>query len=113
MKISVMRPVTFMIFSLFTLFTLPFPARAQSPSHITYEVYALSYGVYPNYPTSSFVAGADKTRKTDAQMMFWLIKGPGGKNILVDAGCYHDRFVKGQGLKDFIKPSEALTKLGL
>jgi len=59
------------------------------------------------------VAGADKSRKADLQMMIWLIKGPGGKNILVDTGCYHDRFVKGQGIKEFIKPSEALAKIGL
>jgi glyoxylase-like metal-dependent hydrolase (beta-lactamase superfamily II) len=103
----------FVVFSLCSLFSLLPVAQAQSPSHNIYEVYALSYGIYPNYPTASFVVGADKTRTTDAQMMFWLIKGAGGKNILVDAGCYHDRFVKGHGLKDFIKPSDALAKLGL
>ncbi len=108
-----MRPVMFVIFSLFTLFTPSLSARAQSPSHITYEVYALSYGVYPGYPVSALVAGADKSRKIDLQMMIWLIKGPGGKNILVDAGCYHDRFVKGHGLKDFIRPSKTIAKLGV
>ena len=108
-----MRPGVCVIFSLLALFTPSLSARAQSPSHITYEVYALSYGVYPGYPVSALVAGADKSRKTDLQMMIWLIKGPGRKNILVDAGCYHDRFVKGHGIKDFIKPSEALAKLGV
>jgi glyoxylase-like metal-dependent hydrolase (beta-lactamase superfamily II) len=92
---------------------MPPAALAQSTSRGTYEVYAISYGIYPDYSTSSLVAGADKTRKTDVQMMVWLIKGPGGRNILVDTGCYHDRFVKGEHLKDFIKPSEALSKLGL
>jgi len=79
----------------------------------TYEVYALSYGIYPAYSVSALVAGADKTRKIDLQMMIWLLKGPGGKNVLVDTGCYHDKFVKGLGIKDFIKPSETLVKLGL
>jgi hypothetical protein len=77
-----MRPAVFITFSLTTIFTLALSAPAQSTTHATYEVYALSYGVYPGYPTSPFVAGADKTRKTDAQMMMiWLIKGPGGRNI--------------------------------
>jgi glyoxylase-like metal-dependent hydrolase (beta-lactamase superfamily II) len=89
------------------------PARAQSTTNAVYEVYALSYGVYPDFPVSALLAGADKTRKTDLQMMIWLIRGPGGKNILVDTGCYHDRVVKDRGIKSLIKPSEAVAKLGL
>jgi glyoxylase-like metal-dependent hydrolase (beta-lactamase superfamily II) len=111
MKINSMRLFVSVPFLLLTLFTLS--ARAQSSSQINYEVYALGYGIYPDYPTSSFVVGADQTRKTDAQMMIWLIKGSNGRNILVDAGCYHEKFVKGHGLKEFIKPSETLAKLGL
>ena len=91
----------------------PLPASAQTGTKTNYEVYAISYGVYPEYPTSSFVVGADKTRKTDAQMMFWLIKGPNNKNILVDAGCYHPNVAQCKGIKDFIKPSDALAKVGL
>jgi len=101
----------FLLFAL--LMTLPSATASQSTTQAIYEVYAISYAVYTNYPTSSFVADADKIRKTDAQMMFWLIKGASGKNVLVDAGCYHERFVKGHGLKDFIKPTAALAKLGL
>ena len=86
---------------------------AQGQSHPTYEVYALSYGVYPDFPVSALLAGADKTRKIDLQMMIWLIKGPGGKNILVDTGCYHENVVKGKGIKDLIKASDAVAKLGL
>src|SRR5215831_19077137 len=88
-------------------------SRAQTAAPNTYEVYAISYGVYPGYPVSSLLAGADKNRKIDLQMMVWLLKGPGGKNVLVDTGCYRDRLVKGLGIKDFVKPSDALVKLGL
>lgn len=103
-----MRPVVLAILSFASLLTMPLSAQSAS-----YEVYAISYGIYPGYPTSSLVAGADKARKTDVQMMVWLIKGPGGRNILVDTGCHHDRLVKEKHLKDFIKPSNALSKLGL
>jgi len=108
-----MRPFVLVTLSLFALLIMPLPARSQSASAAVYEVYAISYGVYPDFPVSALLAGADKSRKADLQMMFWLIKGPGGKNILVDTGCYHDKVVKGRGIKDFIKPSDAIAKLGL
>jgi glyoxylase-like metal-dependent hydrolase (beta-lactamase superfamily II) len=90
------------------------PAFAQNkPSTPTYEVYAISYGVIPDFPVSGLVAGADRSRKLDIQMMVWLLKGPNGANILVDSGFYRDKFFKQWKVKDFIKPSEALAKVGL
>ena len=99
--------------SLIILMTLPVSARTQNAAGATYEVYALSYGVYPNFPVSGLIAGADKDRKMNLQMMVWLIKGPNGKNILVDTGCYHENVVKGKGIQSLIKASEAIAKLGL
>jgi glyoxylase-like metal-dependent hydrolase (beta-lactamase superfamily II) len=101
-----------LILSLLVLMMLPVSAMAQTTTP-TYEVYALSYGVYPNFPVSALLAGADNNRKIDLQMMIWLIKGPGGRNILVDTGCYHENVVKGKGIKNLIKASEAVAKLGL
>ena len=88
------------------------PGSTQNPTP-KYEVYALSYGVYPNFPVSGLIAGADKDRKINLQMMVWLIKGPGGKNVLVDTGCYHENVIKGKGIQNLIKASEAIAKLGL
>jgi len=113
MRIHLIRRVVLVTFSLVTLCTLPISALPQSATHTDYEVYALTYGLFPNYSISNLVAGADKDRKIDLQMMIWLIKGTGGKNILVDTGCYHDKFVKGLGIKNFINPSETLAKLGI
>ena len=73
-----MRASLLLILPLFIIFT-PELSSAQDQTHPTYEVYALSYGVYPDFPVSALLAGADKTRKIDLQMMIWLIKGPGGK----------------------------------
>ena len=90
------------------------PAFAQNkPSTPTYEVYAISYGVIPDFPVSGLVAGADPSRKLDIQMMVWLLKGPNGANILVDSGFYRDKFFKQWKVKGFIKPSEALARVGL
>jgi glyoxylase-like metal-dependent hydrolase (beta-lactamase superfamily II) len=102
-----------LILSLLVVMVLPVSAMAQAAANPSYEVYALSYGVYPNFPVSALLAGADKDRKIDLQMMIWLIKGPGGRNILVDTGCYHENVVKGKGIKNLIKASEAIAKLGL
>src|SRR5262249_22435538 len=78
-----------------------------------YEVYAISYAVIQDFPVSALVAGADRSRKMDIQMMFWLIKGPGGKNIIVDCGFYREKFLKQWKTRDFVKPSEAVAKAGL
>jgi glyoxylase-like metal-dependent hydrolase (beta-lactamase superfamily II) len=102
-----------LILSLLVVMVLSVSAMAQNTAGATYEVYALSYGVYPNFPVSALVAGADKDRKIDLQMMIWLVKGSGGRNILVDTGCYHENVVKGKGIKNLIKASEAIAKLGL
>jgi len=88
------------------------PSVTQTQPKTNYEVYALSYGIYPEFPVSGLLAGADKTRKIDLQMMIWLVRG-GRKNILVDTGCYHENVVKGKGIKDLIKASDAVAKLGL
>lgn len=105
-----MRIVQFATLSFVTLCTIT--SLAQTPSKTNYEVYALSYGVFPNYAVSNLIAGADRNRKLDLQMMIWLIKGP-GKNILVDTGCYHEKVIQGKNIRNFIKPSETLAKLGM
>lgn len=100
-------------FALLALSVASPPARAQDAAKPVYEVYALSYGVYPEFPVSALLAGADEARKTDLQMMFWLIRGPGGKNILVDTGCYREKVLKGRAVRSLVKPTEAVAKLGL
>jgi glyoxylase-like metal-dependent hydrolase (beta-lactamase superfamily II) len=95
------------------LLLLLFASTLQAQTPPKYEVYALSYATFPDFPVADLVQGADKDRKLDLQMMIWLIKGPNGKNILVDSGCYHDPLVTGNGLQNFIKPSDTIAKLGL
>jgi len=85
----------------------------QRTSTPTYEVYAISYAVIPDFPVAGLVAGADRTRKLDIQMMVWLLKGSNGANILVDSGFYRDKFFRQWKVKDFVKPSEAISKVGL
>lgn len=85
----------------------------EKPSKPTYEVYAISYGIIPDFPVASLVAGADRSRKLDIQMIVWLLKGSNGANILVDSGFYRDKFFKQWKVRDFVRPSEAIGKVGL
>ena len=99
-----------MVFATTLLASVLARENTQKP---TYEVFAISYGVIPDFPVASLVAGADRSRKIDIQMMVWLLKGSNGSNILVDTGFYRDKFFKQWKVNDFIKPSEAIAKAGL
>ncbi len=90
------------------------PAAAQTAKPpVTYEVYAVRYATIAGFPTRGLIAGADSSRHTDIAMMVWLLRGSDGRNVLVDAGFYRDKFVQRWKPRDFLTPSEALAKLGL
>jgi glyoxylase-like metal-dependent hydrolase (beta-lactamase superfamily II) len=85
---------------------------ASAQSNPQYQVYAIRYATIPGFPVAELVAGADPARKLDITMWIWLVKG-NGRNILVDAGFYHERFFRDWQVNDFIRPSDAIGKLGL
>ncbi len=78
-----------------------------------YEVYAVRYGTLLAYPTSELIPDADSSRRTDAAMMVWLLKGPGKRTVLVDAGFYRDEFTQRYQLEGFRKPSAAIEAFGV
>ncbi|HEX5082427.1 MAG TPA: N-acyl homoserine lactonase family protein [Blastocatellia bacterium] len=111
MKTTMLRKILFLV--ALSVLSIDADSEAQSQEKPVYEVYAISYGVISDFPVSSLVAGADPSRKMDIQMMVWLLKGPGGRNILVDSGFYRDKFFKQWKIKDFVKPSEAVARFGV
>ena len=86
------------------------PLAAQTKPE--YEVYATRYATIPQFSVAGLVAGADRSRKLDIAMMVWLVRGA-GRNILVDSGFYHEQFFKQWHVTDFVKPSDALQRVGL
>jgi glyoxylase-like metal-dependent hydrolase (beta-lactamase superfamily II) len=97
------------------LFLLAALAGAQLPSPPAkprYEVYAIRYATIRDFQVSGLVAGADRSRKMDIAMTVWLVQG-NGRRILVDAGFYRDQFMKQWKPVDYVKPSEAIARLGL
>jgi len=86
-------------------------ARRATPP--VYEVYALRYATLPAFRVSALIAGVDTSRRMDIAMMVWLIKGPDGRNILVDAGFHRDDFVNRWHPTGFMPPSEATARAGV
>jgi len=90
-------------------FSIAIVAQTAIPK---YEVYAVQYAVLPHFPVSALVAGADRERRLDIAMMFWVLKG-GGHTVLFDSGWYRGRLLQQWKPQQFIKPSEAVGKLGI
>ena len=59
-----------------------------------YEVYAVRYATMPDFPVAAPVEGAEPGGTLDIAMTFWVLKGPGGRTVLVDAGFYRSQFLK-------------------
>ncbi len=88
-------------------------ADTSAPGTTEFEVYAVRYATSPGFAVSSLVAGADATRKIDIPFMIWVLRGSNGRNVLVDAGSYKGPVFKSWNLIDFVKPSVAISKIGL
>jgi len=100
------RITRFVLISTFCFLPSAFP---QAPK---YEVYAVRYATIPAFPVADLVQGADKTLKLDIAMMVWLVRG-NGHTILVDSGFYRPQVYKGFTVKDFVRPDEAVARLGV
>ena len=86
------------------------PVAAPEPPN--WQVFAIRYATVHAFPVRYLVAGADTTRTTDIAMMFWLLKGPEGRRVLVDAGFYRPKFLDAWKPADFVRPSEAVRRAG-
>ena len=87
-------------------------AHAVEPP--TYEVYAVRYATLTGFPVAALVQGADANRKLDIAMTLWVLKGPEGKVILVDAGFYRPRLLKEwPAITAYTRPDLALARLGI
>lgn len=86
--------------------------RSNQPA-ARYEVFAIRYGTVERFPVSGLVAGADTSRRLDIAMTVWLARIPGGRNVLMDAGFYRDKFVTRWKPTGYERPSVAVGRVGL
>ena len=86
------------------------PAKREAP---TYEVYAVRFATVKGFPASGLISGAEQQRRLDLAMMVWLLKGSDGRNVLVDAGFYRERFLERWKPADYRRPTDALAAAGV
>ncbi|QSB28780.1 N-acyl homoserine lactonase family protein [Flavobacterium sp. CLA17] len=104
MRISLLSVFLFII-NYGTLFS-------QTPN---YEVYALKFAsIEKLLPLAVNVIDAPENETVDPAFIFWLIRDPKGKNILIDAGFLNDiPQVKDFGITKYVQPDKMLAGLHL
>src|SRR6516225_2215002 len=78
-----------------------------------YEAYAVRFATCRDCPLTNLVKEADPGRAIDLAMTLWVLKDPGGRTVLVDAGFYRQEVLKYFGVADFTRPDKALERLGI
>ncbi len=77
-----------------------------------YEAYAVRYATLLGYDVASLVQGADPKRKLDLAMVFWVLKAPSGRIVLVDAGFYRPRDPEAEGRRRLHAARQGTRKAG-
>ncbi len=86
----------------------------QAPAApVTYEAFAVRFGILPAFSVSGLVAGADRERKLDIPVMVWLLKGANGRTVLIDSGFYRQKFLDQWKPREFRTPAAALDAFGV
>jgi glyoxylase-like metal-dependent hydrolase (beta-lactamase superfamily II) len=87
-------------------------APVQPMTPVTYEAYAVRFGILPGFPVSSLIAGADRSRTLDIPVMVWLLKGSNDRTVLIDSGFYRQKFLDQWKPRDFRTPAAAVESAG-
>jgi glyoxylase-like metal-dependent hydrolase (beta-lactamase superfamily II) len=87
-------------------------ATAAPTATPLYDVYAVRYASIP-FRVSGLIAGADTSRRLDIAMMVWLLKGPGNRNVVVDAGFHRAELVTRWKPQGFMTPAAAVARAGV
>ena len=90
-------------------------ALFASPARAQYEIYGVQFAGYTGYPMNGLVLHADSTRKQDLAFIVWALEPVRDPHrvVLFDAGFYRDKFVTAWKPTGFVRPSEAIAKIGL
>jgi glyoxylase-like metal-dependent hydrolase (beta-lactamase superfamily II) len=91
------------------------PAQSAAPGsgRVSYDAFAVRFGILPAFPVSSLVAGADRERRLDIPVMVWLLRGSNGRNVLIDAGFYRQKFLDQWKPRDYRSPAAAVEAAGV
>ena len=86
-------------------------AKSNQPAP-SYEVYAIRYASIP-FKVAGLIAGADTSRRLDIAMTIWLMKGPDGRIVLLDAGFKREDLILRWKPVDYVTPAAALERFGV
>lgn len=89
------------------------PAALTAQSSANWEVFAVRYGALPAFRVSGLVAGADTSRRMDIALMMWLLRGPDGRAVLVDAGFQRPDLIARWKPIDYVRPDSAIARAGV
>jgi glyoxylase-like metal-dependent hydrolase (beta-lactamase superfamily II) len=95
------------------LLTAQAPRAAQTPDPVTFEAFAIRFGILPAFPVASLVAGAERDRRLDIPVMVWLLKGSNGRSVLIDSGFYRQKFLDQWKPRNFRTPAAAVAAAGV
>ena len=84
-----------------------------SSQPVTYEAFAVRFGILPAFSVSGLVAGADRGRKLDIPVMVWLLKASNGQVVLIDSGFYRQKFLDQWKPREFRTPAAAVEAAGV
>lgn len=97
----------------FLFLALALAAQAPRSGAVTYEAFAIRYGVLPAFPVADLVTGAEPGRTLDIPVMIWLLKGSNGRIVLIDSGFYRQKFVDRWKPQRFRSPADAVRAAGV
>jgi glyoxylase-like metal-dependent hydrolase (beta-lactamase superfamily II) len=80
---------------------------------VTYEAYAVRFGILPAFSVAGLVAGAERSRTLDIPVMVWLLKGSNGRQVLIDSGFHHQKFLDQWKPREFRTPAAAVEAAGV
>jgi glyoxylase-like metal-dependent hydrolase (beta-lactamase superfamily II) len=87
--------------------------QAPGPGAVTFEAYAVRFGILPAFSVAGLVAGVERGRTLDIPVMVWLLKGSNGRVVLVDSGFHRQKFLDQWKPRDFRSPAAAVEAAGV
>jgi glyoxylase-like metal-dependent hydrolase (beta-lactamase superfamily II) len=92
---------------------VPVIAQSVAAKTAVWDAYAIRYATIPGFRVASLIAGADTSRRSDLAMTVWLLRGPNGRNVLVDAGFKRADLIARWKPANYMRPDSAVMLAGV
>ncbi len=81
----------------------------------TYDVFAVRFATLTGWPANDLILHADSTRKLTLAFIVWALRpvGDDQRTVLFDAGFYREKFLAAWKPTGYVRPSEAVAKIGV